>query len=620
MAKRVAFFVERIVGSYQNDIIRVIADRTEELGYELEVFSGFGTYGENYLHAEGERNFNNLPYLEDYTGIILAPDTFNTKDMYEELAEKIERQATCPVVSLRYKDERFYNVLIDDYAAMTGMVEHFVEKHGFKRICFMTGKIERADAQLRLRAYRDVMEKHHLPVTEHMIFEGDYWKYKGEKAVDWFLQNPEIPEAIVCSNDYMAISVFEALRKRGYRVPGDICLSGFDNIDEAKYFDPPIAGIDVPTETMGQTAVDIIDKITKGGASEKDVYVSVKEQWEGTCGCGNGLHERQVTKLYNKNEYLKYVIEQITYMNVDFESCDTLEELLHNAYTYSFTFMYDTMYICLCDENNRKDAEMEEAEQYTENMYLKAIMSRDLGVTVCEELFPRREILPQKYKALAATTYLIPLHYKNHSLGYLALQTEKINSLKEIFPAWTMFLSGFIDKVHVYVENCNLMSFREQALKDELTGLYNRRMLEKALKTRMQKAYGQKSDFCIVSIDMDGLKYINDTFGHMEGDNALCGLADTLKAVSGESVIAARVGGDEFTLCVDTSDESKVLELVKDIYTRIQAYNDEKQKAYQLSASIGYAFYQRGEELITCMKRADENMYVEKTKKKQNRT
>ena len=80
--------------------------------------------------------------------------------MPEELAELLEREAKCPVVCIRQKDERFSNVLVDDYTAMCDMVEHFIVHHGFKRVCFMTGRLEMYDAQRRLLAYINTMQKH----------------------------------------------------------------------------------------------------------------------------------------------------------------------------------------------------------------------------------------------------------------------------------------------------------------------------------------------------------------------------------------------------------------------------------------------------------------------------
>ena len=89
-----------------------------------------------------------------------------------------------------------------------------------------------------------------------------------------------------------------------------------------------------------------------------------------------------------------------------------------------------------------------------------------------------------------------------------------------------------------------------------------------------------------------------------------------MKSVESETVVCARVGGDEFSMCIATVEEQVVEELIERIQLWMADYNREKGKPYQLSASFGYAFYQRGKELADCLERADKNMYMNKAKKK----
>ena len=95
----------------------------------------------------------------------------------------------------------------------------------------MKGRADLKDARERLDGYMDVMNRYGLPVTEHMLFQGNYWRDRGNQAVEWFLSGPEKPEAIICANDFMAISVLMALKERNIRVPEDIALAGFDDIE-----------------------------------------------------------------------------------------------------------------------------------------------------------------------------------------------------------------------------------------------------------------------------------------------------------------------------------------------------------------------------------------------------
>ncbi len=619
MAKRVAFFIGQLLHEYQLDAIRGVVNEVEKRDYILEVFSNFGTYGENFLHAEGEKNIMNLPYLDEYDGIIVAPDTFDIAGMYESLSEKILKEANCPVVSLRFEDPNFYNVIIDDVSAMEMMVEHLVVEHSMKRVCFMTGRMDMADARRRLSGYRNAMAKHDLLVTDHMIFEGDYWRGKGKEAVDWFLSGGEYPEAIVCANDYMAISVCDELRRRGIRVPEEICVTGFDHIDEARYYNPSLTSIAVQSEVLGQTAVEILADLFEGKELEQCTYVPVTIGYGASCGCPYDNIEDSVKELYAEKQYSQNAIMQTAYLNVDMESCNDLMDLIQAAYKYSHMFDYENIYICQCVRTVSADDELEDKEHYTDEIELTAMMHKVKGYKTCGEKFSRREILPEKYRSGKGTLFCYPLHYKNDCMGYLVIETAQPENLRYFFITWLLALSNYLDKVRIYVENNKLMQFRQQSMLDALTELLNRREFERIVQRKYDEARLIQKGFFVISCDMDGLKIINDTYGHIEGDRALSALGKILKSVEHSGIHCARVGGDEFSICYETMQKADVLKLITNIRSLIESYNADSKKPYEISASIGYAYCNGKSSLVSCLKKADDSMYREKATKKMSR-
>ncbi len=620
MVKKIAFFVGQLVHEYQKQIIAGVTDAAEQFGYYVDVFCNFGTFGGSFLHAEGEKNIINLPCLENYDAIIVTPDTHDIQGMYEALCKKIMAETNCPVVALRCEDANFYNVLIDDQKSMENLVEHLIEEHGMQRICFMTGRMELVDAQRRLQGYRNVMNKYHLTVTEQMIFEGDYWRNKGEEAVDCFLSGDEYPDAIVCSNDFMAISVCDALINRGIRIPEDICVTGFDHIDEAKYYEPSITGIQVQGEVMGYTAVQMIDNVLNGRPQERYEYVTAKLCRGRSCGCENAENVSNIRGLYKERNYLDTAIMESAYMNVDMENCNAIDELLQVAFQYAGRFTYNALYVCMCDRVRTDEEELSEAENYTEQMVIKAIMRNNIEYIECDEKFDRREILPKKYREASRMLYCYPLHYKNQCLGYIAMDTDNQETIKQYFITWLLAFSNYLDRVKIYSENKTLLHFRQQSLLDELTGLNNRREYERILQRQYEKAKAEQGGFFIISCDMDGLKKINDTYGHLEGDKAIKALADVLKRAERPGFYSARVGGDEFNICYSTMHKADVLTALADINRMLVEYNQKMKAPYKLSASMGFAFCSSKASLISCMKKADESMYREKMNKKNSRS
>ncbi len=619
MIKRIACFVGQILHTFQWEVINGIIAAAEKEGYRVEIFSNFGTFGDNFLHTEGERNFINLPDLKKYHGIIMAPDTFDIVGAYESLCEIIERDAQCPVVSLRYKDDKWYSIVTDDTSAMEGMVEHMITEHGLKRICFMTGRMDLEDAHKRLHGYLNVMGKYGIPIENEMIFQGDYWRNKGEEAVEWFMSGSEYPEAIVCSNDFMAISVCDALINRGIQIPQDVCVSGFDCIDEARYYNPSITGVAVDFYKMGTTAVEIIADVTAGKERDKCTYIGTRINLGGSCGCVKDM-SYSMRELYSEKQNLKNAILQTAYLSVDMENCNTIEEIFQVAFKYSVFFNYKALYFCFCEREQDEYEEIGVEERFTDEVVIKAILRDDKDYVFCNERFRREDILPEKFRRGDGPLYNFPLHYKNQCIGYVVLQLERPEEINHFFTSWMLTVANYLDKVRIYNENENLMQFREQSLLDELTGLNNRRGFETVIRQKYALLTQGQKGFFIVSCDMDGLKVINDNYGHLEGDEALKAYARILKSVEKPGVYCARVGGDEFNICFEGDRKGEVDKLVDEIRRQIAEYNESKIKEYQLSASIGYAYCGKKSTLINCMKKADEIMYQEKMKKKSARS
>lgn len=130
---------------------------------------------------------------------------------------------------------------------------------------------------------------------------------------------------------------------------------------------------------------------------------------------------------------------------------------------------------------------------------------------------------------------------------------------------------------------------RSQTLMDELTGLYNRRGFMVIAEQQLRVAYRELGDLVLVFADLDGLKQINDTFGHQEGDRALMTTAKILRETLRESDLVARLGGDEFTiLAVDHSGTSAETIMAR-LRESLDAYNARTESPYRLALSVGVA-------------------------------
>ena len=148
------------------------------------------------------------------------------------------------------------------------------------------------------------------------------------------------------------------------------------------------------------------------------------------------------------------------------------------------------------------------------------------------------------------------------------------------------------------------------SLHDQLTGLYNRAYFENEIE---RIGAGRAYPVTIMSADLDGLKLVNDTIGHQQGDQLLITCANLLKNTLRESDVIARIGGDEFVVLLPQTDSKTAEEIIARIYDQADIYNLERQDQPPLSISIGLATAEsKDKTLQETLKEADDFMYRDK--------
>jgi diguanylate cyclase (GGDEF)-like protein len=158
---------------------------------------------------------------------------------------------------------------------------------------------------------------------------------------------------------------------------------------------------------------------------------------------------------------------------------------------------------------------------------------------------------------------------------------------------------------------------RNLTLRDELTGIYNRRGFFALVEYQFNMAKRSKTGLFMLYADLDNLKIINDRLGHKEGDIALTVAADILKKYFRRSDIIARIGGDEFVVFPVGTSADCVDRILERLQKALEEYNSENNRGYRLSISAGISFYdpERPCTIDDLLAAADRSMYERKISK-----
>ena len=194
-----------------------------------------------------------------------------------------------------------------------------------------------------------------------------------------------------------------------------------------------------------------------------------------------------------------------------------------------------------------------------------------------------------------------------------AAQSARLLDAPFVFAQALMVLGYIVALGGALLDNARLFEqVHHLAVSDPLTGLANYRRLLDVLENETERTDRTGRPFSVLLLDLDGLKKINDNFGHLFGSRAICRLADVLRIHCRAVDTAARYGGDEFALVLPESTEDDAHRVANRI--REVLANDTEQPP--LSASIGISTYRGdGERIEKLLSEADQDLYAEKAKR-----
>lgn len=183
-----------------------------------------------------------------------------TEEQYENI---LKDKIPCVVVGDRPSEEKVYFIDTDNFKGMYDAAEYLIKK-GHKRIAYIHGNVWTKNATDRYEGYRAAIENSGIPVSEELIFPGEFTKQSGAAALQSFMKLKNKPTAILASTDLMALGVFEEAQNMGFTIPNDISLIGFDGHEICSYTSPTIATMYQPLEEMGEECARMLIEQVEG--------------------------------------------------------------------------------------------------------------------------------------------------------------------------------------------------------------------------------------------------------------------------------------------------------------------------------------------------------------------
>lgn len=166
-------------------------------------------------------------------------------------------------------DDKVHSVITDNRLAARRAIKYLLDL-GHRKIGHIIGPSRNQSTNERFVGFTEAMQEAGLPIREEWLFPGTYNMESGTAAAEYLLASSEMPTAIFCGNDEMALGMIHRLRAAGIDCPRDISVIGFDDIPVARFFDPPLTTMQQPREDIGRMATSSLIDIIEGVVPENE--------------------------------------------------------------------------------------------------------------------------------------------------------------------------------------------------------------------------------------------------------------------------------------------------------------------------------------------------------------
>jgi len=648
---RVAIIIDYITSEYSNLLLDGIKTACKEQNIELlimpigEIHNLQDSFGYQNLAVTGLLKNSNVD------GIIFATGTqmhFATKP---ELSSYIKSYKTLPCVSISVEIPGIPSIVVESEKAYKELIEHLIKAQKCKKFGVMGVRSNSSEVRARTRIIKTTLEENGIDIKDVFFWKAnfDYSSTMNELNVYYEESQSFDFDCIICLNDEMAFATIDFCKKHNLNIPDDVVITGFDDIDRDKLAIPTLStinqriydqgyesaiivknmidGITVPKKTVVDSLAILRQSTNRHNFNHKDnEFLAVDHNWE-----EENYGNYAATEWYQKKSQMFQINRFYSEMQYDM-SQEQLRRRLNND---AKSFGVQALAIVLYDSPIEMSAPFDyftvpkKAELFTAFDYVTGFDSNKQDEKIIFN--PSKKILPDNILHFDGEgDYVLSLYHNTLQYGYIVLRRGDYDIA--IYDLLSKIFSTIISSVHSFaLVNNEHTKFQQEynrldiiANTDELTGLYNRRGLYELGQTTLKYAKAMNQVGLIVYSDMDGLKKINDVYGHEAGDRAILAESIIFKGNFRSNDIISRIGGDEFVMICPGLTKEAFERIRKQIDDDCRMWSETSHAQYVLSVSMGCIEYPNekvGYQLTPLLSEADALLYMEKRRKKsrQNR-
>jgi diguanylate cyclase (GGDEF)-like protein len=282
--KTIGFFVRELESEHDYLLLKGITDAVEENDVNLLIFRGKSIkspFGQDYQFNVAY-NYANTEHLD---ALIVSSSPIFNHISREEISDFINQFKSIPVVSIAAATQDVPSVFINNSKGLKDVLNHLIKYHGRRRIAFIKGPEQNSEAEERFNTYKEVLSENKIGFDPNLVSNGNFFADGGLKAIETLVEERKVNfDALMAANDEMALAIMKYLQNKGFNIPEDISIVGFDNVEGSRTSTPTLTTVRQPIYAKGRIAVkmalDMVD-----GKKVENIFLDTEYLIRESCGC-----------------------------------------------------------------------------------------------------------------------------------------------------------------------------------------------------------------------------------------------------------------------------------------------------------------------------------------------
>lgn len=740
----IGVLIKELDGTFQKQIVDSLIEEAQELDVALVFFPG-NDLSTQYRYVEQFNAIYTFAKSSRIDAILSVTNSFNARQE-PAFVQQMLADYKKPVLSLGMPFPGITGVVQDNAIGLTALMEHLIQVHGYRRFAFMQGPLLNIDAEVRFQTFRNCLASAGIAFDPELVTTGNFDHYDGSVAMRKLLDQGKPFDVLVAANDEMALAAMSVAAERGYRVPQDFAITGFDDLLSLSKTGSLLTTVHQPISAQVNKGLRYLLMQLRGEAIPPLIEVQTYPVIRQSCGCLAGSTPHHPPEFSVRGDH-DMIIAELNLQNAEAAPyhvwLDTLQLALFSNDDRAFDAALDAAaksswqqsgeisalqllllgmlkhllkpgersatdiahyaarlqkgQILLANALSTQHAQenfMQWSNQRSLSGFLKMGMInfdqqelvsilhntlKRIGIPTCYVALyeyslaykSMRDFVPPKHSKLilaqvnhvrrfdledvpfvterlipdsGASTALLadssntmkvgalgmfPIFQHNQHFGYMLIEIldKPKLSAEQIRDEVSTTLTGALLVTELALardllrQDLDLATERNERLEllteiDELTGLYNRR----GFYEHAERSISTRTPYPVILIfaDLDGLKQINDQYGHAEGDFAIKSAGEVLRFAFRTSDIICRLGGDEFVVLSLKCRPHELANIRERVYAHFDKFNTTSEKPYAVCCSLGYCVIDQdnNQPLATLLDQADQYLYAEKLRRK----